>query len=407
MVRSVTSTWPLGIALACSALTACSHSDSSPSQDASPTPGVHVEIKRPIKLRKETRVPQNDPSFQRAEVTADGIVFFYRAKPTIALKVGHVVVGSGKAPYLRRIVKIVSRSHTRVEVETDAAQLTDAIADGAFRVWGTPRASDWVVGAEKGISGRKIFLDTTIKVLSLDDHHPFNCEVAGGGGFDLSPVLEPAIDEFSLEVDIEPTLVPLGAKLVAAKFLIDASLTAGVMAKISRALSAQCGVDLVKLIGHKLNIDLSVSFPIGPIPGELTIKIEPVLTLAAAAQAKVEVTFTPQFTVGAKAGVSYTAADGWSDTFEVRKKGSLAPVFPDVGGEVSVGGKVTAGLKLATLLYDTAGPTIAVTHFGEGKLTAKVPECTWDATLDLGTDVTLGAETTTVQRAHRQSAPPV
>ena len=52
----------------------------------------------------------------------------------------------------------------------------------------------------------------------------------------------------------------------------------------------------------------------------------------------------------------------------MKKSGSAEPTFPDVGGEVSIAGKVSAGLKLATLLYDTAGPTFGLEAFLEDKV---------------------------------------
>ena len=181
--------------LASVVLLCCSADKKKEPIDPPKTEQIAVDVTRALRMTQQARVPQNDPSFDRAEVFADRIVFHFKSLPKQKLEKGHVVAGGGdgRSPYLRRNADVIASTDTRVEVRTEAAYLTDFFGDGAFTAKLTPAASSWTLHADPTISGRRYLLDTKLKMMNYEAKNGFSCSVAGSAGMDLTPKFEPDV----------------------------------------------------------------------------------------------------------------------------------------------------------------------------------------------------------------------
>jgi hypothetical protein len=383
------------VTLGCTLSLACGSGNSK--QDAGPEPEeVTVTVDRAITLTDEARIPQSDPAFDRAEVSADGLVFHFTSKPRVKLAEGNVVVGTGEAPYLRTITRVVSETDTRVEVETEHAELVNLIRDGAFTMQYHPFAQSWNAHVAPELSG--VAFKTSFNVFSFTPGGGFKCTPTNGTAqpVNLEPYLEPDF-AFKLSADIEPSLLPPFGELKTAEFSITGSVLAGADISVSTEVGLECVLDLIAYLrssrtDNYLRLKASIATAIGPVPVQVTLFIDPVFQFEAALSGKIDVVANANGTLGATVGVQY--ADGaWTGIFEPTTQGSVTTnIGEDSVLAVALSGKVAAGISMGGLLYDTAGPTFGLEAFLEDKVEIKPQDCEIITTGTLGADAKIGVK---------------
>jgi hypothetical protein len=376
----------------------CSKSTKSGGEDPDLPEGLEVTIDRPIQLTPQARVPQDDPNYESAEVSANSIVFHYSEKPALALEAGNVIVGTGgNSSFLRRIRSVTSSSDTRVVVSTEAAELTDLILDGSFTLDFVPDAEEWTVGVEPGIGGRQLGLESELSIFSVGDDGLSCTPVVGTDPVKIVPILEPDF-KHKVKVDIEATsYFPPDGKLIEALFLVDGSIEVGLEVDASVSGGVQCAIDLIEYLRddnpHALKFERHVTFALGPIPMELTIFLEPIFKVEGTLSAKIdkfEARATTTFAL--KTGVHYDGlTEDWTGLFEPSTTTDVSMgLSEDAKISMSLKGKAQAGVTVGGLIYDTAGPFLSLTGFLEDEVEANFDDCTLGSKASFGAEVTVG-----------------
>jgi len=284
-------------------LTACKDDTPPVKPPVKPPPppaDVKVTVTKTPVLTAHARIPQSDPNFDRAEATADGVVFHFAAKPAVDLQVDNVVAGGdGKGnTYLRKITKVVSRSDTRIEVKTKSAYITDLIGEGDFAIKMTPEASKWTLHTAPEIGGRTYALDTKINIFELfKSPKGFSCK-GSVSNLSVTPILRPDV-AFEISTKITPIydpvfgVVPVSGTLEKARFVVNGSVEVGLKVTIPKKMSLTCTQDMIKWIRNLagnpnlLALKRHAFVQIGPVPVEATIVLEPVFTVEVALESQI------------------------------------------------------------------------------------------------------------------------
>lgn len=381
---------------------ACGSSDKDPGPPT-PTEELVVTVDRPLELTEQARIPQNDASFERAEVSADSVVLFYRQAPAEVIDVGHVIAGTG-APntYLRRVTAVTERSDTRVVLATEPAYITDFIVDGAFTVDFTPGAAGWEVDAPHDIGGRTLPLETELSIFKFGPDG-FECNPVGGGEpVMIKPVLDPDLSH-RVKVDVTSTFYPIAGELDRAEFSMTGKVTVGLEMEASLSAGVQCTIDLIAYLRdssgnpNRLKFKRHVTFSIGPVPMEITVFLEPVFKFEATETGKIaRLVASATGTLDMHVGVAYGTVPlsgterVWTPIWEHDVTGSVTADLSEDVGELTASGKGIAGFQIGALLYDTIGPTVSLNAFLQDKIEVNPLECSYVATASYGLDLGIG-----------------
>lgn len=88
-----------------------------------------------VTISKNTRIPEQDPSYKSVVVKKDSLVFTFSKSPSEAdIKVGNIVVGKGGTTGYLRKVTAVSVSGNTLTAKTSSASLEQVIEDGSWAV---------------------------------------------------------------------------------------------------------------------------------------------------------------------------------------------------------------------------------------------------------------------------------
>ena len=329
-----------------------------------------------VTISKNTRLPEQDPSFKSVTVKKDTLVFTFSKSPSEAgIKVGDIVVGQGGTTGYLRKVDTVNVSGNTLTATTSSASLEQVVEDGTWAV----KLGDSQATTGSGTTS----INSVTRALGTRQQ-----ALLGTQTWDLSG--KTLVNQKVKGVDVKVTL-----SKGKATFTPDVTLAAkhswGRLkeAKVQAAGKLSLDLEVTTSVGGSVKIDKSQTeialikpltkhlvFSIGPVP--VTVKLQFNLyggyELDAAAKGTVSAGF--RCTTDIKAGAEYKNKQ-WSNLWSPGMNCTQIP--PKLGLNAKAAVRVHVRPEIKALLYHSAGPRVDVEPYLllSGQVQSSPPAYSW------------------------------
>ncbi|MAQ19688.1 MAG: hypothetical protein CMN30_33410 [Sandaracinus sp.] len=308
------------------------------------------------------------------DVFPERLVFTYRSAPSSPPAVGEVVSGTLGGGYLRTIVGVSELAPNRYELITENAQLVDYFADVHFRAVFEPSEAVWDLG--DGVGTRSDALGSGVKLVQSDIVEGCSAK------YDLLDLKGDFSPIFELEVDIG-----FWDGLKEFRFVVGGNLDLELkMLPKGGAPSIECQEEWLL---ERFEREFTSTFAVGFVPVAVTHTITPKGSLSITGEIDVpSVELTGTGNINFSAGAVYE--DGSWDAISDASRSGDVTFEVDSEGEVSLKGKLAAGLNYLAKIYDTAGPEMFIGPYVEPSATSSL--CEWNTQLEVGLELEIGAK---------------
>jgi len=316
-----------------------------------------------VRWSEDVRFPEDDPAFQTAELSSDftELALRYGGPPAFSIAPGDIVTGRSGGGYLLRVTSVERPDASTLLLHTTGTPLTDAIVD--LNLIYDSRSVQEPTGefVTDDVAGRSEALTTSLR-FRLSEHA--SIVVAGIDNAEVS--FEDS--ELSVSPELRAQLVIRGRHVELLEIEVEACahLRAVVHARALGPVSA----------GVSVAIPLSVEIPltIGPVPA--TFRLQPTVSVALRAGEGTELR------TGVDADVCFVAGgryDGVTDTFTPIWEPSVSAtvIGPELGEGSELSLSLGAGPRATLYFFGVVGPTVALSAYGRGTVTADAAGLGW------------------------------
>jgi hypothetical protein len=362
--------------------------ESGDAPDAASEPPEAVRIITPPRLAPRARVPEKEPGFVSAEVTAHELFLAHDGR-LAAPVAGEILGGTQGGGYLVRVEGARAIDAAHLVVETAPAELGDLIVEGEFHVHydaeehARREAAQRDVGEQDGErigSGASALTLSPRPVRLVDLSHvalPASC-VGEGGAADLDVVAA-----FSPVLDIDVKVA--SARLEVLRVVASGRLDVDARLRASGTISGDCSEALAQRAGLPTISLPSATFWVGPVPVSIHFDLDPRVDAdVSLSLASAEVEAEAHTRTALDVGVDYEQR-AWRTIW---RPSCTAAGAADVAakGPTAATAKVSVGAELRARLYGIVGPSLGVVAHARVGADAAPPACTFDARTDCGVE---------------------